>query len=258
VFYHFVEVGNTSIEDSDTESTSSSTSDSSNSDFETFLTTCTELECDMAYTEQPRLEEQIPQCLQLNHNDHESLHVHPLSLPLPITSQEDLTGQRFEEEQEFNDFCLDDLNLSSLSPVPPPYSPLPITAQEESEYVESRFGFKLVGDNVDKDVKPRHMRINHQTKSLHYFNVLAVQDRIPTFHLSEERMSTPSLEVNDFILTNDDYTALKNYFAILISRILCNHMDFFKKVFGKHINHHIPHKYSAEMCRPTNIVSCKN
>ena len=41
--------------------------------------------------------------------------------------------------------------------------------------------YKLVGDNIDKVVKPRHMRIDHQAKSLHYFHSYAVKDRIDFF-----------------------------------------------------------------------------
>ena len=38
--------------------------------------------------------------------------------------------------------------------------------------------FKIIGDNLDKNVKPRDMRIDFQTRSLHYFHACAVQDRI--------------------------------------------------------------------------------
>ena len=119
-------------------------------------------------------------------------------------------GQHLEE-QELDDLFSEDVNANLQSPVHPPYSPLPITAQKESECVKLIFAFKLIGDNVDKDVKPRHMRISHQTKSLHYFNVLAVQDRVPTFHLSEECMTIPSLKVTDFMPTADDYATLKHH-----------------------------------------------
>eukprot|EP00731_Ephydatia_muelleri_P014001 Em0007g1311a len=45
-------------------------------------------------------------------------------------------------------------------------------------------GFKRVGDNIDKTIKPRDMRINNQANSVHYFNVYAVGDRINFSHLS--------------------------------------------------------------------------
>ena len=38
--------------------------------------------------------------------------------------------------------------------------------------------YKLVGDNIDKRVVPRDMRSDNQTKTLHYFHVYGVLDRI--------------------------------------------------------------------------------
>lgn len=39
--------------------------------------------------------------------------------------------------------------------------------------------FKLVGDNIDKNVRPRYLRSSiHRTESLHYFHSYAVRDRI--------------------------------------------------------------------------------
>ena len=40
--------------------------------------------------------------------------------------------------------------------------------------------FKLVIDNLDKNIKPGagNIRINHQTKSLHYTRIYAVKDQI--------------------------------------------------------------------------------
>ncbi len=38
--------------------------------------------------------------------------------------------------------------------------------------------FKVVGDNIDKTIRPREMRSDHQTRSLHYFHSNAMRDRI--------------------------------------------------------------------------------
>ncbi len=34
-------------------------------------------------------------------------------------------------------------------------------------------GFKLVGDNIDKNVRPSLQRLTHQTRSLHHFHSYA-------------------------------------------------------------------------------------
>ena len=38
--------------------------------------------------------------------------------------------------------------------------------------------YKSVGDDIDMNIKPRDMRSDHQTKSLHYFHAYTVRDRI--------------------------------------------------------------------------------
>ena len=38
--------------------------------------------------------------------------------------------------------------------------------------------FKLVGDNIDKNINPQDVRLDSQTVSLHYFHSYAVRDRI--------------------------------------------------------------------------------
>ena len=45
--------------------------------------------------------------------------------------------------------------------------------------------FKIVADNIDKNVRPSYQRINRQTVSLHYVHALAVYDRIDFLALSD-------------------------------------------------------------------------
>ena len=46
--------------------------------------------------------------------------------------------------------------------------------------------YKLVGDNIDKNVQTREMRADNQTKSLHYFHTYGVRDRIDLSMFSNE------------------------------------------------------------------------
>ena len=71
-------------------------------------------------------------------------------------------------------------------------------------------GFKLVGDNIDKTVKPRGMRFNHQVQSLHYFHVYAVKDRINFSGLSNNStfIDPKSIDCNLFYPSTDDDAAL--------------------------------------------------
>lgn len=114
--------------------------------------------------------------------------------------------------------------------------------------------FKLHGDNIDKEVRPSHMRKNRQTKSLHVFNVFAVRDRIDSTMLPETHEIPQSLSYQDFIPTDGDYNSLKNNFKILVQRIICQHMSFFKEHFLNVVTAHIAHKYSEEMKQKSEIV----
>ena len=46
------------------------------------------------------------------------------------------------------------------------------------------YGYKLIGDNIDKNVKPRNMTSDNQTVSLHYFHSYSVLDRVNLHHKS--------------------------------------------------------------------------
>eukprot|EP00731_Ephydatia_muelleri_P005283 Em0002g1459a len=58
--------------------------------------------------------------------------------------------------------------------IPPPSDRDDIAPTDLEEWC----GFCLVGDNVDKTIGPRDMRLNNQSKSLHFFHVYAVKDRV--------------------------------------------------------------------------------
>lgn len=46
-------------------------------------------------------------------------------------------------------------------------------------------GFKVVGDNIDKNVKPRHVHQDKQVQSMHYYHSYAVCDRVSISGLSD-------------------------------------------------------------------------
>ena len=49
----------------------------------------------------------------------------------------------------------------------------PTTEEVMPSINSSWFGFKIVGDNIDKNIHPRHQTIDSRTKSLHYFHAFA-------------------------------------------------------------------------------------
>lgn len=82
----------------------------------------------------------------------------------------------------------------------PPHSDHDDTASNSVD-MEEWCGFRLVGDNIDKTVGPRDMRVNHQSQSLHYFHVYSVKDRVDVRHLSPSvtKHSPGDVDVNKFL-----------------------------------------------------------
>lgn len=59
-------------------------------------------------------------------------------------------------------------------------------------------GYKVVGDNIDKNVKPRYARQENKTLSMHYYHSYAVRDRIDISSISDEvpnLRNTPLLSI---------------------------------------------------------------
>ena len=89
--------------------------------------------------------------------------------------------------------------------------------------------FKLVGDNLDKSVRPRDMRLDNQTQSLHYFHMYGVHDRI---NLAQET-DNPSLaevafsDLKAILPTSEDQESLRKNFSFLIACVLKKHIPFF-------------------------------
>lgn len=102
-------------------------------------------------------------------------------------------------------------------------------------------GFKYVGDNIDKNVKPRFMRVDRRTESLHYFNAYAVKDRVDSSSLSP-KMPSPRLELDvaTILPSEDDLHQLVQNCTTLLSRVLIEYFPMFsalEDVVCKHIQH---------------------
>ena len=116
--------------------------------------------------------------------------------------------------------------------------------------------FKLVGDNLDKTLRPRDMRIDSQTKSLHYFHMYAVRDRVNVSQLSDSASlpDVSSVDLSLILPSVQDQQGLKKTFALLIARTLKKCMKFFK-VFGSGLERHIVHERYQEMSQQSEVVS---
>ena len=61
--------------------------------------------------------------------------------------------------------------------------------------VSSWHGFKVVGDNIDKNFHPSFSRSDRKTQSPHYFHYYAVLDRLDLSSCSDDIPTTP-VDVN--------------------------------------------------------------
>lgn len=96
--------------------------------------------------------------------------------------------------------------------------------------LQSWLTFKVVGDNIDKNIQPQDMRLDNQTKSLHYFHVYAVRDRIDLSDYDDTLPSPDisSISIDKLLPSDDDNTNLRANYSILIARVLKKYMPFLR------------------------------
>ena len=120
-------------------------------------------------------------------------------------------------------------------------------------------GFKIVGDNIDKTVKPRYVRFDRQTSSLHYFHSYAVKDRVNLTNHSDSLPLPPDApNLMSLLPSTNDISEIKHLFEIHVSRIIVEHIPFMKSAFGDTVEWHIQHKYYKEMGGKSDTVSLRD
>ena len=123
-------------------------------------------------------------------------------------------------------------------------------------------GFKLVGDNIDKNVRPRYHRVDAGTRSLHYFNSYAVKDRISItsnhdsecVHGSAPVHDRSVLQTSTILPSREDKCQIFNNTVTLVSRFLVKYVPFFQ-VFSRVVIRHIQHDRSEAMSRKSEVMS---
>ena len=134
------------------------------------------------------------------------------------------------------------------------------TTYEESSVSQSPRMFRLCGDNIDKTVRQRCMRSGtSKTDSIHYFHSYAPADRIDFSYLSDKTLPFPDVDLNQLatsiLPSADDDQALQDNFATLISRVLVENVDYFKRSFDGVVNWHVKHEFYQQMAQKSEVVS---
>lgn len=116
-------------------------------------------------------------------------------------------------------------------------------------------GFKLVFDNFDKTIKPRHMTQDRQSVSMHNVHAYGVKDRLNYSDLDSARDPAEEMNLYSILPNSDDYTKLKERFKVHISRIIVEYLQYFHDDFRDLVMEHIPHRFSREMSQKSEVVS---
>ena len=111
-------------------------------------------------------------------------------------------------------------------------------------------GFKIIGDNVDLYIHVRDMRQKHQNRSIHWFHLYAVLNRVPSSHLDNAKPQKELRDVpnSDFFLRNSEYTLILTAITEIVSRILVNNLTIFQGMQNS-VRWHLEHKHSTEMAQ---------
>ena len=114
--------------------------------------------------------------------------------------------------------------------------------------------YQIVGDNLDLDVRVRHMDSDNKNKSFHWFNLVAFKDRITGCHLPDVHNKTlDDVPVSIFLPSENDIQNLRQDFSALWSRVIVRNLKAFAFLRNAVI-YHIPHVYSELMSAPVEEV----
>ena len=133
-----------------------------------------------------------------------------------------------EQEADFQDSSSDNLTMSNhaiSSQIPESY--LVETAQHN---MQSRHLFQITGDNVDLEIKAKHMTLVRRNKSLHWFNMVATDERVyPPCALRNDGPRRSILDCQDveFFPSLTEYEFLREEFAVLLARVIVEYLPAF-------------------------------
>ena len=114
--------------------------------------------------------------------------------------------------------------------------------------------YKLVGDNIDREVCPRDMRSDYQTRSLHYFHTYAVKDRVDLSSISDLAVCHETcINIEAILPSIADMKEIRKNIGVLFARVLKKYMPFFNQ-YGKGVEKHIRHQFSSEMSKKSEVV----
>ena len=115
---------------------------------------------------------------------------------------------------------------------------------------------QIVGDNFDLHIKSKHITLDKRDKSLHWFHLVATEERVvPSLHLPNtgRRKSILSIDDIDFLPSETGMLSLRTEFAHLVSRIVVSHLDGLSHLRDS-VCWHMGHEHQCEAsCKSTKL-----
>ncbi|XP_063076085.1 uncharacterized protein LOC134466120 [Engraulis encrasicolus] len=110
--------------------------------------------------------------------------------------------------------------------------------------------YSIIFDNLDFFMHTHHQSTLHSNKSIHWIHHIAVQDRVPIYHLANDKPIGNLLDydLNLSLPSQNEQMQMRREFIVFTSRILSSYLSVFKP-FSNVVVRHIPHQYSAEMAQ---------
>lgn len=116
--------------------------------------------------------------------------------------------------------------------------------------------YQIIGDNVDMLIKIKHQSSSKPNKSIHWFHMNAVKDRIAAADLSDDKPigCVKQLRPEEFLPSVKDNQNLLHDFIPLFARVIIDEIPAFNTAFKDIVVRHIPHKYSEVMTQKSEQV----
>ncbi|XP_060570794.1 uncharacterized protein LOC132729065 [Ruditapes philippinarum] len=190
--------------------------------------------------------------------------LHVLPSPVPDTRNEESgwsslsesevepsdTDEDQDEEQAIEDLSMvmEDTILYSESDDEQDFVPFP-DIFEKNEIL----GYSLCWDNVQKMSVARHQSRHSGNKMLLWANCFATLDRVNLTSLPcnwEETVTAGSIDLKNFLPSDDDWKQLQTRMEVIVQRILTNVLDL-----DLPVEQHISHKFSNESAGKSQVVN---
>ena len=122
-----------------------------------------------------------------------------------------------------------------------------------------KYYIRLVGDNIDYEIHARIQSKEHGNQSIHWTHQYAIPDSVvdPLLDNSKPQRSPDELQLIELLPTPDVQARLKHSWAVIVSRVVTKHLKEFQPLQNVVINH-IPHLFSMEASKKSEIVGCEH